>query len=180
MHTSVKTSGTDIKGLLFLIQSDSFDPIHVESRVEEFIANFRERITSMTQEEFDTNVDSLVSSFLEKNKNLGEESTRYWHVILNQTYHFTRLQEIAEYIKVMTKDRVLAFFDKHVAASAPSRKKLCIQVFAKQHEERMNDKVPEDVILIESPNDFKQSMALFPLPKKVEIQVQQGHTEAEE
>ena len=180
VHTSVKTSGNDIKGLLFLIQSDSFDPIHVESRVEEFIANFRERITSMTQEEFDTNVDSLVSSFLEKNKNLGEESTRYWHVILNQTYHFTRLQEIAEYIKVMTKDRVLAFFDKHVAASAPRRKKLCIQVFAKQHEERMNDKVPEDVILIESPNDFKQSMALFPLPKKVEIQVQQGHTEAEE
>jgi insulysin len=66
VHTSVKTSGVNIKGLLFLIQSDSFDPIHVESRVEEFIANFRERIISMSAEEFQKNVDAVVTSFLEK------------------------------------------------------------------------------------------------------------------
>lgn len=66
VHTSIKTSGENIKGLLFLIQSDAFDPIHVEGRVEAFLAKFRERIQSMSNEDFDTNVQAVVSSFLEK------------------------------------------------------------------------------------------------------------------
>ena len=66
VHTSIKTSGDNIKGMLFLIQSDSFDPIHVESRVEEFLASFRQRIVSMTVEDFQENVDAVVASFLEK------------------------------------------------------------------------------------------------------------------
>jgi insulysin len=66
VHTSVKTSGDHIKALLFLIQSDSFDPIHVESRIETFLANFRNRILALTDEEFEANVDSVVATFLEK------------------------------------------------------------------------------------------------------------------
>ena len=101
VHSSVKTSGDNIKGLLFLIQSDSFDPIHVESRVEAFLLQFRQRIVAMSQEEFQKHLDAVVSSFLEKvrivglrfedqtlcladhhlspvqNKNLGEEWSRY-------------------------------------------------------------------------------------------------------
>lgn len=66
VHSSVKTSGDNVKGLLFLIQSDGFDPPHVESRIEHFLANFRERIVAMEPGEFQSNVDALVSSFLEK------------------------------------------------------------------------------------------------------------------
>lgn len=66
VHTSVKTSGNNIKGLLFLIQSDAFDPIHVEMRVEEFISKFRERIVSMTEQDISKNVDAVVASLLEK------------------------------------------------------------------------------------------------------------------
>lgn len=80
----------------------------------------------------------------------------------------------------MTKDRVLVFFDEYVAASAPSRRKLSIQVFAKQHEEHINDKVGDDVILIKNPEEFKRTMPLFPLPKKVEIEVQASDTEIKE
>jgi len=171
VHTSIKTSGDNIKGMLFLIQSDSFDPIHVESRVEEFLASFRQRIVSMTVEDFQENVDAVVASFLEKNKNLGEESSRYWHVILNKTYNFRRLQQIAEHVKEISKRRVLRFFDKYVAASAPHRRKLCVQVFAKQHEELMKEEVDSDTIVIEDPSSFKSSMPLYPLPKRVKIEV---------
>ena len=72
----------------------------------------------------------------------------------------------------MTKNRVLQFFDKYVAKSAPCRKKLCVQVFAKQHLERMNDPVDDDnTLLIEDPAAFKRAMPLYPLPEKVPIQV---------
>ena len=177
VHTSVKTSGDHIKGLLFLIQSDSFDPIHVEERIEVFLANFRQRILDLTEEEFQTNVDTVVASFMEKNKNLGEESSRYWHVIQNKTYQFRRMQMIAEHVKELSKSQVLQFFDKYVAANGPCRQKLCVQVVAKQHEEVLNKKDEErkdsgdSIVRIDDPAEFKRSMPLFAMPPKVETKV---------
>jgi secreted Zn-dependent insulinase-like peptidase len=66
VHSSVKTSGDNVKGLLFLIQSDSFDPIHMEGRVEEFLLGFRGRILSLSDEDFQKNIDAVVANFMEK------------------------------------------------------------------------------------------------------------------
>lgn len=90
---------------------------------------------------------------------------------MNQSYQFQRLQNIAEYVKTITKDKVLQFYDKHVAASAPYRRKLSVQVFAKQHAGKLEDAVSDDVIMVEDPTLFKRSMVLYPLPKDVEISV---------
>lgn len=165
VHTSVKTSGDNIKGLLFLIQSDSFHPNHVENRIETFLANFRQHIADMSSEDFQTNTDSVVASFLEKNKNLGEESSRYWHVITNQTYQFRRLQMLADLAKTLKKEGIVQFFDKYVAANGPCRRKLCVHVVAKQHSDEASSKAgKEGVVMIEDPADFKRSMPLLPMP----------------
>lgn len=66
------------------------------------------------------------------------------------------------------------FFDKYVAALAPCRRKLCVQVFAKQHQEQMNAEFSDDIILIENPEDFRREMPLYPLPKKVEVKVHES------
>ena len=66
VHSSIKTSGHNIKSLLFLIQSEGFDPIHVEERIEAFLVRFRSRIQNMSKEEFETNVNAVVASYLEK------------------------------------------------------------------------------------------------------------------
>jgi insulysin len=85
VHTSIKTSGTDIKGIVILIQSDGFDPIHVESRVEDFLEKFRPRIVDMTEEDFASNVNAVVSSFLEKVRRrfFRVIGTLDWSVLLN-------------------------------------------------------------------------------------------------
>merc|ERR1712238_594690 len=75
----------------------------------------------------------------EKNKNLGEESSRYWHVILNKTYDFSRYQTLAEHVKKLKKVDILRFYDKYVAANAPLRQKLCVHVVAKQHDAEEDD-----------------------------------------
>ena len=112
-----------------------------------------------------------------QSKNLGEESSRYWHVILNQSYQFTRLQDIAEHVKGLTKERVLRFFDRYLAPKAPCRRKLCVHVFAKQHQERMGQKAnldgvdPDSVAMITDPVEFKRTMPVFPLPKRPEVNV---------
>jgi insulysin len=66
VHTSVDTAGDDIKGLLFVIQSDAFDPIHLDSRIEAFLERFRSKIVDMSSEDFQINVDAVVKNFLEK------------------------------------------------------------------------------------------------------------------
>ena len=91
--------------------------------------------------------------------------------MMNQSYHFTRLQELADYVKQLNKDSVLDFFDTFIAPSAPKRRKLCVHVFAKQHVGKMSDPEGEGVILIKDPAVFKRSMPLYPLPKHVEIEV---------
>lgn len=91
--------------------------------------------------------------------------------MMNETYHFRRLQEVAECVKTITKDRVLIFFDKYLAASAPCRRKFCVQVFAKQHVEKMKDSIAPGVTVVEDPAEFQRSMSLYPLPKTAEIKV---------
>lgn len=64
------------------------------------------------------------------------------------------------------------FFDKYVAANAPHRRKLCVQVYAKQHKESLKKRSEHtNIIEIESPADFKREMGLYPLPKKVSVDV---------
>jgi len=194
VHSSIKTSGDHIKGILILVQSDSFNPYHVEERIEIFLAKFRQRILDMSESDFQTFVDTVVASFLEKNKNLGEESSRYWHVILNKTFDFSRYQKIADQVKKQTKIQVLRFYDKYVAANAPCRHKLCVHVVAKQHEEEETPapaNQPEEgaptggekggakditekqskAIRIEDPVEFRRSMPLFSLPTKTDADV---------
>merc|ERR1712038_1263483 len=72
VHTSIKTNGDNVKGLLFLIQSDSFDPIYMDERIEKFLLRLRSKIMEMKEEEFQSNIQSLRQNFMEKNKNMGE------------------------------------------------------------------------------------------------------------
>ena len=117
---------------------------------------------------------------VDQNKNLGEESSRYWHVILNKTFDFSRYQKIANHVMKHTKLQVLRFYDKYVALNAPCRKKLSVHVVAKQHEEMESqttpaaistDNVLSQATLINDPMEFRRSMPLFSMPTKIDVEV---------
>jgi insulysin len=157
---------------MFLIQSDSFDPVHVDARIESFLNVFRSKVmVEMTDEDFQANVDSFCDSILEKDKNLGEESSKYWNVINNQTYQFRRLHQIAQAARCLTKLDILRFFDHFVLAKSPYRRKLSIQLFGTASEpkrlELLNstagaEDVAADPLLIQCPDEFVRLQALFP------------------
>ena len=169
VHAGIKTSGDDIKGLLFLIQSDGYNPIHLDERVEAFLHRFRSRLADMSADEFKSNISAVVSLFLEKNKNLSEESSKYWNVITNQSYIFRKHDIIGEEVRKLTPEGTLRFFDKYLAAGAPTRSKFAVQVFASQHQSTMDRDVPDESSLVSEPFDFKRTMHLFPLPAKVDV-----------
>lgn len=168
VHTSVKTNGPNIKSLMFLIQSDSHEPQHLNDRVEAFISRFRERLVAMSDKEYKSNASAVIEEFLEKNKNLAEESSKYWNVINNKSYLFRRFQLLAAEIEKLSKTQLLQFFDRYIAKDGAQRKKINVQVFGSSHLERMSEETVDAVVISDgSTVDFKQVMPLFPLPPTV-------------
>lgn len=168
VHSSVKTNGDKIKGLLILIQSDSFDPIHMDARIEVFLESFRTKLVNMTDEDFASNVDSVCQNLTQKDKNLSEESGKYWHVITNRSYRFRRLEDISEQARTLNKLDVLRLFDRYVLKGSPNRQKLSVQIFGSGHSEKMNGAT--DDILIKSPTEFGRGQSLFPVQTEVSIE----------
>jgi len=177
VFTSIKTCAENIKSLMFLVQSDSFDPIHVDERIEKFLVLFRTNIlVRMSQEEFQANVDAVCDSMLERNKNLSEESSKHWSVITNRTYHFRRLQDIAKAARTLTKMDIMRFFDRYVLAGNLShRRKLSVQIFGTAHDavrqellaKAAGDATDDDsgdssILLIGEPEEFVRGQSLYP------------------
>mmetsp|Transcript_33829 Transcript_33829/g.66784 ORF Transcript_33829/g.66784 Transcript_33829/m.66784 type:complete len:1007 (-) Transcript_33829:91-3111(-) len=160
VHTSVKTNGNDIKSLLILIQSDSFDPDHCDKRVEEFLLRMRTTILEMNSEEFQANIGAVVEQYREKNKNLSEESSKYWQEIGRSSYNFRKHLLIAEEVEKITQPEALAFYDRYIAKSGKDRRKFSARVYGKNHVSSM-DTILSDVTLIESLGDFKRDVGFY-------------------
>ncbi|MFN9983821.1 MAG: hypothetical protein ACK53Y_28100, partial [bacterium] len=129
VFSAVKTNGNDVKSLLFLIQSDLYSPSYLDGRLETFIDRFCHKLVAMPEEEFLTNVNAVTELFLEKNKNLGVESSKYWNEITNQCYNLKHYQRIAEYVNnSMTIENVIEFYDSFIAKGSLKCRKLTIHI----------------------------------------------------
>jgi len=170
VHTGIKTNGDNVKGIIFLIQSDSFDPIHMDGRIEAFIERLREKIETMPDDKFKSNVNAVCQSLREKDKNMGEETSKYWNVVLNETFMFKRLRLISDEVEKITKEQLLEFYDGFFNVESPKRKKLCVQVFAKQHLEKLEDPIPDGTTEIKDTVEFKKTMPTFDLPTAVDVE----------
>ncbi len=63
---------------------------YLEERAEAFLADFGKDLQKMTAEAFEGHRWSLINRRLEKLKNLGEESQRFWTHIATEYFDFDR------------------------------------------------------------------------------------------
>ncbi|CAM9681173.1 unnamed protein product [Choristocarpus tenellus] len=140
---------------------------------------------ALTLKEFKKNVMAVVDRLLEKDKNLSEETSRYWDEISSRTYRFDRAKEEASAVRSCTKSGMLSFLDLHLLPGGAGRRKLSVWVHGNQHpvdevEEAHSgvvgavEKVEEtgDVVVhVGNYAEFKRSMPLYPLhtPPKVVV-----------
>jgi len=169
VFSQLKTSGTNIKQMMILVQGDAYDPIYVTDRIEIFVQSFRKSLVVMPAEEFATNIEAVVQILTEKKKNLPEEAYSHWQYISNETYEFDRTKRIAEIVKTVTKEDVLRLFDRFMLAGSPDRRKLSIQAFGREHLDLMDQPVSESVCRVTSIDDFVRHVPLYPLSPSVKI-----------
>ncbi|GAA5890262.1 hypothetical protein JCM6882_008774 [Rhodosporidiobolus microsporus] len=99
-------------GLRVIVQSE-LDANFIESRIDQFWIDFRQRMEEMSEEEFDKYRQTVVARKLEDHKNMWQESSHLWTQIHAWWYDFEQRWRDAELVKTISKADLLAFVDEH-------------------------------------------------------------------
>uniref|UniRef100_A0A3P9K9K4 Nardilysin n=1 Tax=Oryzias latipes TaxID=8090 RepID=A0A3P9K9K4_ORYLA len=94
-------------------QATKFSTEFVEAKMEEFLQKFGERLSSLTEEAFSTQVTSLIKLKECEDAHLGEEVERNWFEVVTQQYVFNRLNKEIEALKVFAKEELVSWFLEH-------------------------------------------------------------------
>ncbi|XP_028391087.1 insulin-degrading enzyme-like [Dendronephthya gigantea] len=134
-----------VQGLRFIIQSDKA-PTYLDKRVENFLIIMQEKLATMEDEEFEKYKESLAVQRLEKPKKLSAECGRYWAEITSQQYNFERDSTEVAYLRTITKQQILEFYEKLIAHSAQRRHKLSVHVLPQNGEMSAVEATQADVL----------------------------------
>jgi len=144
----------------------------LDQRIEAWIASFEEEFCKMSEEEFVKYREGLIVQKLDKDKSLKEETTRWrTEIEFPHPQKFDRAKREAEAIEKLRKDDILNFYKKYIAQGGPSRAKLSVQIFGKDHHVPERTTSDPSVIVITDISVFKKAMPLYPLLKDLSMYI---------
>ncbi|KAK2571167.1 Nardilysin [Acropora cervicornis] len=108
-------------------QATKFSAEHVDCRIDAFLEQFGATLSSMTEEDFSSQVDSLIELKEHKDLSLAEEADRNWTEIRDQTYLFDRKKREVESLRKLSKEDIYQWFVSHFKGGK-NYKKLSVQV----------------------------------------------------
>ncbi|RXW22316.1 hypothetical protein EST38_g3526 [Candolleomyces aberdarensis] len=129
--TSWTLPGSSQKGMRIIVQSEKM-PSYLEERVEAFIDEMKEKITTMTDAEFQEQKDGLKRKWLEAEKNLKDEVSRFIAHVNSGQWDFLRNENDAKLLDTVTKDEMQSLFVTRVHPSSPSRSKLSVHMISQK------------------------------------------------
>lgn len=121
-----------VAALCFLIQSAERDPLHLDARVEAFLADHAyPSLLSLTEAAFEVHRRSRRSKLLCRPKRLSEEASTHWsQPIYTQRHEFDRAHSDAAILERITLLDLQLFADRCVWHAAPERRKLAIHLWS--------------------------------------------------
>jgi len=107
-------STVTVKSICFLIQSSAHSAGYLESRISAFLPVLLEKLTAMTEEEFEKHKEQLAVAKLEEPKKLREAAERSWREIDDGTLRFERQRDEVEALKDVSREQLIDFYKCHV------------------------------------------------------------------
>ena len=126
-------------GFCFAIVSSSFEPVHIEERVEKFLKDFSKTLSEMTEAEFQQNKKSAVEAKHQQDQTLAEEAERHWDQISMGRYDFFQRNHHAVEINMLDKVSFLNWFTKYFSQDSESYRRLVVRVFNPDHKSCVAD-----------------------------------------
>jgi len=78
----------------------------------------------MTDEEYEKHRNALIKNYLEEEKNLSEEFSRYSGQISSKYYDFRQAEHDANLVRDIPKSKLVEFFKENMLGSSPTRRKI--------------------------------------------------------
>jgi len=172
VFTGVKRLNQQFLGIDVIVQSSHKDADYLDGRVETFLVQYRDEIlATMSEADFTDFTASMIEKFVEKPKNIDQESNQHWAEIKNGMYWFSRKATLADVLRsgAVTLSSMQMFFDKYMHPTSSQRCKLSSQFYGKgkcyvtpaaSGPNTTNTRVH----IIEDPSTFRRSMGLFAVP----------------
>ena len=105
-------------------------PQVVEARVQAFLRLFRGTLLLLDDAEVQAQTESLAAQFTDVDSRLDSQASRLWGECARRRYDFERPWRSADKVKRLTRDKLLAFFDRHLADGSPTRRQLSTHVYS--------------------------------------------------
>ncbi|KAI9827721.1 MAG: Insulinase (Peptidase M16) [Thelocarpon impressellum] len=128
VFTGVRMQAT-VMGYRVLVQSER-TPAYLETRIDAFLGGFGARLEEMSDDDFEAHKRSLINKRLEKLKNLGQETQRFWSHIGNEFFDFDQVDLDVACLKTLTKPDLIDFYRQYISPSSPTRAKLSVHMVA--------------------------------------------------
>eukprot|EP00931_Biecheleriopsis_adriatica_P031421 TRINITY_DN18431_c0_g1_i3.p1 TRINITY_DN18431_c0_g1~~TRINITY_DN18431_c0_g1_i3.p1 ORF type:complete len:1119 (+),score=279.20 TRINITY_DN18431_c0_g1_i3:68-3424(+) len=159
-------------GLSVLVQGNRMHPKDVDLRIEEWLESFGQDLESMSEEEFQNNVQGVVNERTQRYSRMLQETTRHWSEIMPRRYTFDRPAEAVDALRAVKKEDVIAFFKEYVAAAAPSRRKLSVRILGTSAGDvRSEPDGPDGAVLtsLEELRAFQGTCESYPSPTPADM-----------
>ncbi|KAH8927446.1 LuxS/MPP-like metallohydrolase [Atractiella rhizophila] len=114
-------------GLTILVQSEK-PTQYLEERVDAFLDYMKNFLEKMEEGEFENQKMSVVNRLLEEDKNMYQETARFWQQIQSGYYDFPLRQKEAEHLRTLTKKDIIDAFMTYVHHSSKTRAKISFHI----------------------------------------------------
>jgi insulysin len=154
----------NINSLSFILQSGDKTPLHMLARSDLFISQFHSVLEQLEEREFQEHVNGLRTMIEEKDKQLKEETIRYWKEIIHQQYLFNRAEQKVQALNTLTKNDILKFYETYVLPSGEHCRRMIIMYFAPKLWPPVSEEplTREPIVLPELITEWKQNMYFYP------------------
>jgi secreted Zn-dependent insulinase-like peptidase len=104
----------------FVVQSPSATRLEIDQAVQEFSSNFEETLSALTPERLEREKQAVISKLLERDRQLGEISSRYWREIDRGVEGFDSREQLASAVKQVSQEALLETFRNAVLERSQS------------------------------------------------------------
>ena len=101
-----------VPSIVIALQSPAAGPGKLYAAVDEFLTNFETELVNMSEAEFTSNVQSVISNVEEEDTRLRQRTGRYWSAIVREDYRFDASALFAKELRKITKEDILAVYRK--------------------------------------------------------------------
>jgi len=119
-----------VRSLIISVQSSAVPPPQVEERINTFLASYRSSLAAMPKAELRAVLEALASQATDVDQRLGSQAGRFWSEIVSRRYDYGRPWRTSKRLSAVTREGLLALFDRKLAPGAVEERRLATHVFA--------------------------------------------------